>query len=222
VKTVANLNNPSLVRALAHPMRVRLLGILQERRSSPVELARELGEPLTHVSYHVRILNKLGLIRLVGETPVRGAVQHHYEAVGMARVSDETWGETPEIVKEAMIASALAEIGRSVSRAAALGGFERSDAHLTRTHLTVDERGWRELAGDLLRLLERAERVQRQSAERLKRSDHEGELQVSLVMMLCETQQPAEAVPSASHQPAEDRQVASSRRGRQRPAQPTG
>jgi DNA-binding transcriptional ArsR family regulator len=186
------------VRALAHPMRVQLLGILQERRSSPVELAREIGEPLTHVSYHVRILAQLGLIKLVKKTPRRGAVQHHYEAVGAAEVSDQAWSVTPAIVKQAMITSALGEVGRSMTHAATLGGFDRSDAHLTRTQLSLDEQAWEELAGELTRLLERAERLQDESAERAKRSGGEADMEVSLVMMLCEPRRPADGSAGSS------------------------
>jgi len=33
------------------------------------------------VSYHVRTLAQLELIKLVKKTPRRGAIEHHYEAV---------------------------------------------------------------------------------------------------------------------------------------------
>jgi DNA-binding transcriptional ArsR family regulator len=212
LKTIANLNDPSLVRALAHPLRARLLGILQERRASPRELAEELDAPLGNVSYHVRILASLKLIKLVKKTPRRGAIEHHYEAVSGAEISDRAWGETPGIVKQAMVTSALQEVGRSVNEAAALGGFERTDAHLTRTRLTLDERGWRELGGALKRLLDRAERIQEQSSERLKRSNHQGELHGSLVMMLFESL-PSLGGGTPSPEPARGR-AASGGRGR--------
>jgi DNA-binding transcriptional ArsR family regulator len=187
MKDLTNLNDPSLVRALAHPLRAQILGILQERRASPRELSDDLGAPLGNVSYHVRILAELKLIKLVKKTPRRGAIEHHYEAVTAAQVSDETWSATPGIVKQAMVSSALSEVGRSASGSAAAGGFERTDAHLTRTRLTLDERGWKELGDALMRVLERAERIQEQSAERLKRADHQGEMDATMVMMLFET-----------------------------------
>jgi DNA-binding transcriptional ArsR family regulator len=187
MKDLTNLNNPSLVRALAHPLRHQILGILQERRASPRELSEELGAPLGNVSYHVRILADLKLIKLVKKTPRRGAIEHHYEGVKGTEVTDETWSTTPPIVKQAMVGSTLAEIGRAVNGSAATGGFERPDAHLTRTRLKLDERGWEELADALMHLLERAERIQEQSTERLKRADHQGEMDATMVMMLFET-----------------------------------
>ena len=184
MKAITNLNEPSLVRALAHPLRAQILGVLQERRASPRELAEEFDAPLGNVSYHVRRLADLKLIRLVKKTPRRGAIEHHYEATSMAHITDQAWGKAPAIVKKSMVASALEEIGRSVSEGAALGGFDRSDAHLSRTRLVLDERGFAELAEAVMALLERADRIGEQSEQRLKRSDHEGERRASLVMML--------------------------------------
>ncbi len=201
MKAITNLNDPSLVRALAHPLRARILEALQERRASPRELADEFGEPLGNVSYHVRTLANLKLIKLVKKTPRRGAIEHHYVAVSSARVTDEAWASAPGVVKKAMVASALTEVGRSVGDAAAAGGFDREDAHLTRSPLVLDERGWGELAGGLEELLARAERIQEESQERLKRADRQSEISASLVMMLFEQTpnligSPAESTPS--------------------------
>lgn len=67
-----------MVRAIAHPLRLEILRALGER-ASPTELSRKLGEPLGTVSYHVRVLADLGLLRLVEQAPRRGAIEHYYE-----------------------------------------------------------------------------------------------------------------------------------------------
>ena len=68
-------------RALAHPLRVRILEVAGRRDEiSPVDLADELGEPLGVVSYHVRALATAGLLELAGRSFRRGAVKHHYKA----------------------------------------------------------------------------------------------------------------------------------------------
>jgi hypothetical protein len=53
---------------------------LYDREASPIELAKEMGEPLPNVSHHVRALHKLGALALVRERQVRGAVEHTYTA----------------------------------------------------------------------------------------------------------------------------------------------
>src|SRR2546423_12946983 len=66
-----DITDPRIAKAYAHPLRIHILGMLGDGVASPSEIAGELGAPLTHVSYHVRQLAGLGLIKLVKTT--RGA-----------------------------------------------------------------------------------------------------------------------------------------------------
>ncbi len=66
---------------VSHPIRARCWYALAERTLSPKELADELKEPLSDVSYHVRVLRDHGVIELVEETQIRGAVRHRYKAI---------------------------------------------------------------------------------------------------------------------------------------------
>jgi predicted ArsR family transcriptional regulator len=52
------------------------------RTLSPKELSQELQAPLSTVNYHVTELRKSGLLEIVGEEQVRGAIEHFYRAVG--------------------------------------------------------------------------------------------------------------------------------------------
>jgi DNA-binding transcriptional ArsR family regulator len=74
-------------RAMAHPMRGRILAALDGRELSPVELARELGASLGVTSYHVRVLADAGVVELARTTARRGAIQHHYRLRDTAAVS---------------------------------------------------------------------------------------------------------------------------------------
>jgi len=66
--------------ALAHPLRRRILRrmIKQRREMSPRELAGDLSEPLSALSYHVRVLAECEAIRLTRTKQVRGSTQHFY------------------------------------------------------------------------------------------------------------------------------------------------
>ena len=81
MKAINDINDPRLVKALAHPLRVRILGVLQDRVASPSDLAEELKAPLGNVSYHVRILAQLGLLKLVKKRPRRGAIEHYTKII---------------------------------------------------------------------------------------------------------------------------------------------
>ena len=152
---------------------MRILGLLEDQVASPSELAQKLHAPLGNVSYHVRILASLNLIRLVSETPRRGSVEHHYTAVAMPVISDEAWSNVPDIVKNAMVAAALEQAGATISAAATAGGFNRPEAHLSRVQLLLDDEGWQAMAEETRRWMERVDEIGREAAERLAdHSDH--------------------------------------------------
>ena len=73
-------SNQALLDALHHPLRRNLLRRYLESRVmlSPKELADLEKQSLSLVSYHVRQLDKLGAIKVVGHRQVRGALQHFY------------------------------------------------------------------------------------------------------------------------------------------------
>ena len=92
------------------------------------------------VSYHVRTLHQLGLIELVDETRVRGAVEHHYKAKARPVVSDEAWEQAPPIAKQAAVGSSLQMIDDYARASAAAGGFDPSDAALIRMSMKLTRR----------------------------------------------------------------------------------
>lgn len=66
------------LRALAHPVRLRMLSLLTGASLSAAELARELGITQANASYHVRLLERSGLARVVEEVVVRGGTARRY------------------------------------------------------------------------------------------------------------------------------------------------
>src|SRR3954469_3811474 len=112
-----------MVKALAHPMRVRILGALENRTARPSELAQELEVNLSLLSYHVRKLEALGLIKLVKEAQQRGAVEHFYALEQRPSVTEEAWAKTPDVVKQALLGAVLAQVSDQVNAAASAGGF---------------------------------------------------------------------------------------------------
>jgi DNA-binding transcriptional ArsR family regulator len=184
MKPQSDISDPRIIKALTHPLRIQILAALDERTASPSELADELGAPLGNVSYHVRQLAGLGLIKLVKRTPRRGAIEHHYKAVGRPQMTNDAWAGTPATVKDAVVGAALGDLGSAVTAAAASGGFSRPDAHLTRTQLTVDEKGWKDLDKELNATLARVQKISDDSAKRLAKAGQDGEQAATVVMML--------------------------------------
>lgn len=78
------MNWELLARANTHPLRVSIMEVLNidsGRILSPKDLSLELQSPLSTVNYHVTELRKCGLLEVVDERQVRGAIEHFYRPV---------------------------------------------------------------------------------------------------------------------------------------------
>jgi DNA-binding transcriptional ArsR family regulator len=82
---VRAVENVDVLRALADPTRLAILGVLMDQRDElPVmsvkELAARLGEPQTKLYRHVRQLEAVGLIRVAATRMVSGILEQRYQA----------------------------------------------------------------------------------------------------------------------------------------------
>jgi DNA-binding transcriptional ArsR family regulator len=189
-KQPAGLVDPRIAKALSHPMRGRILSILNERVASPNEIAEMIDERLPNVSYHVRALQNLGCIELVRTAQRRGAIEHYYRALVRPLFSDRDWKRLPRSARQAVSDVGLQLIWEDTSDAMRTGTFEsRADRHLSRTPLVLDDQGWGEV-NDLLRKVHaEAEGVAKKSAQRLAKASEEG-FSTRLVMMHFESKPP--------------------------------
>ena len=72
------LTLPSQVKALSHPIRTTILGLLHERAATVSELAVALGRPKSTVAHHVKVLAETGLVRVVRTRRVRAIDERFY------------------------------------------------------------------------------------------------------------------------------------------------
>jgi len=163
-----------LVKGVSHPVRTECLTILAQQVASPRELSELLRHDLSNVSYHVRVLDELGLIELVKEEPVRGAVAHFYKAVERPLLSQEDWEMVPPEVRKAISLYGWDSLIMDASKAVEKGTFDnRPDRHLTRTSLLLDDEGFNRLSKAMDELLETIFDEQAASAARRERSGEE-------------------------------------------------
>jgi DNA-binding transcriptional ArsR family regulator len=182
-RQTASAVDSRLAKALAHPLRVQLLAALNQGVASPNELAKKLDEPLTNVSYHVRMLHDLGTIELVETEPRRGALEHYYRAVVRPFFADREWKRLPKNARGSISDAVLQLVWDDTAEAIKTGIFdEREDRHLSRTVLALDEEGWEELNELLMGMIDRAMEIQAESASRATKADGET-FSVNLVMM---------------------------------------
>jgi DNA-binding transcriptional ArsR family regulator len=181
---ITNIDDPRYVKAISHPLRVRILAMLQERTASPSQLSEWLGATLGTTAYHVRALHKLGLIELADETRVRGAIEHHYRAGKRPMISEEAWAAAPPIAKQAAVGSSLQMINEYASRSAAQGGFDRAEAHLSRSSIELDDKGWDQLNKAALKFVEQVEKIELACKERQAKKPHGEDVGSAAVVLM--------------------------------------
>jgi DNA-binding transcriptional ArsR family regulator len=186
MRPIKSINDPRYVKAMSHPIRVRLMAILDERTATPNELSKLVGATLGTTAYHVRTLERLGLLKLVKETKVRGAIQHHYRARARPFVTKAGWESAAPIAKQAAVSSTLSVMTDYAQASAAAGGFDRGDAHLTRTLLRLDEQAFKELGKACDALVAKAEEIESRAAKRAKSDPAAALTDVALGLMLFE------------------------------------
>ena len=72
------LTEPSQVKAIGHPLRTTILGLLHERAATVNELAVALERPKSTVAHHVKVLSEAGLVQVVRTRRVRAIEERFY------------------------------------------------------------------------------------------------------------------------------------------------
>lgn len=164
-----------LVKALNHPVRVKALTILTERIASPKEIADIIDAPLSNVSYHVRVLDELGLVEIMEEENVRGSVAHFYKAVERPLIDNPDWEKLDPTVRSAFSGYVIETLMSDAARSLAADVFDRrEDRHLSRTSLLLDERAWQRVSEIQSKALDQILKEQAAATVRLAKSGKQG------------------------------------------------
>src|SRR5215218_4582807 len=134
-----------IAKALAHPLRARILQRLGERVASPGDLAVELDAPLGVVSYHVRMLRDYDCVELVRTEPRRGALQHFYRATARPVLEEDQWRSLPSGLRKELAGATIQELVDDLGSSADAGLLEDADVLINRTPLELDERAFKKL-----------------------------------------------------------------------------
>jgi hypothetical protein len=177
--TRAERDRSTSATVLAHPLRVRILEILNERDMSPVEFCREGFAPdtmdVSHVAYHFRELAQYGCLNVIEENKRRGSIEHVYRGIGRAYFSDTEWagiepGERARISKT-VFQGLLARV-EGAMMAETFDAAE--DRHLSWIAMQLDEQGWREMSTALAAVFGELEQIRADAEARLADSGDQG------------------------------------------------
>jgi len=156
---VFDVDTPERMKALADPLRQRLLATFVQQPGTVKDVAARLGEPITKLYRHVDQLVAAGFLRVSGEQRRRGAIERSFEAVASRYVVAPPTGEDRVTQGDAMVRAAVEQVLASARKT------EGSDGrlHLMRAAVRLTPAALRSLEDKLRQLL--VEHVSDEGAE---------------------------------------------------------
>lgn len=166
-----------LAKALANPMRARIMTELSVRPLSPSQFQAISGGNLGNIARYFRQLEEWDYAEVI-ETRRggrrRGGVEHIYRRTQANLIETEEWELLPSFLREDISANMLASYFARVNEAVEAGTFDaETDRHLSWDKPTLDRQAWEELSARLDEVLDSLPDLARESAQRMKESGEE-------------------------------------------------
>jgi DNA-binding transcriptional ArsR family regulator len=170
--------------ALKHPLRVRILEVLNEGPRSPSQFVEEGLIPKEHyssyqqalslASYHFRELQKDGCLEVIESIPRRGAVEHVYRGQAQVFFDDAEFEALPRETRRKLSRISMQGLIARADRAIREGTFDRrANRHLTWMPMQLDERGWEEAVATLAATFNELTQIRRDASDRIAASGEE-------------------------------------------------
>jgi hypothetical protein len=177
-----------LVRALAHPLRIKILEVLTERVASPNLLSNQLDAGLSHVAYHTRALDKCGCLDLVDTAQRRGATEHFYKAAPHSFIGDRIWRRVPRALLGGVSGATLQSFMDRAVAALEAGTIDaREDTTLYWMPVRLDEQGWDKVTAAMEETVDKVLAIQAESQQRLTRRKGRGAISAIIGVASFET-----------------------------------
>jgi DNA-binding transcriptional ArsR family regulator len=173
----------TVAEAVRHPLRVRILEVLNEQDMSPTEFV-EAGyvdfffaerPSVSDIAYHFRELADFGCLEGVAQRKARGSVATTYRGVARAAFVGKDWTDMSDKEQRAISRTVAQGLIARIDGAMSADTFNsRDDRQLSWFAMQVDERGWREAAEVLADAYYAVDRIRRDADARLKETGEKG------------------------------------------------
>lgn len=163
-----------MARAFGHPQRVRIMELLNERESaSAADISRIVGIHTSNLSYHFGVLAECDCIELVERVPVRGTMKSVYRSKQPTMLADLAWTSLSKDVRSDISKTVLNNSIRRLGDALAAVTFDsKENRHLSLQTVSVDWKGWEEIAVLMDRTMEQVAEIEKQAQERTSEREH--------------------------------------------------
>lgn len=162
-------------KAVATPLRVRILVELTRRRMSPSAFHSRFGGGTPHhVAVEFSRLEEMGCIERVDQKRGQGRnglAERVYQGVRRSLFDIDAWKELPNSLRTDVTSMTYTTLIERLADAAKAGVLDaRDDRHLTWTGLKYDQRAWEVLLASLRKLFGRSLEIHKSSDLRIKAS----------------------------------------------------
>jgi DNA-binding transcriptional ArsR family regulator len=130
---VLTIEEPERLRAVADPTRGRIIALLNQRAASTTELAAVLGMPKGTVGHHLKVLEKVKLVRVVRTRKVRALTEKYYGRAARLFILKSADESAPDEIRGGGITAMMLRQG--ADEALAAGGDSKSEAGIVRVRL---------------------------------------------------------------------------------------
>lgn len=164
-----------LVKALDHVLRQHILLAAVQRKVSPNELSKLLGEGLSQISYHVKVLHEDcdEMLELVATEPRRGAIEHYYRASAKTLLPAKAW-RVKKGLRGVIGAGFASDLFNDLGEALEAGKLSGSHDHIARIPLVLDAEGKRNVKAIAERATREAEEEQHAASKRMAKANGDG------------------------------------------------
>jgi DNA-binding transcriptional ArsR family regulator len=177
-----------LVKALAHPLRIKILEILSERIASPNRISGDIDAGLSHVAYHTRALDKCGCLELVDTAQRRGATEHFYKASPHSFIGDRIWRRVPRALLGGVSGATLQSFMDRAVAALEAGTIDgREDTTLHWMPVLLDEQGWDKVTVTMKETVNKVLAIQAESRGRITKRKGRGAISAIIGVASFET-----------------------------------
>lgn len=76
------------IKALSSPYRISIIEAFNGEEATAKHISSKIGEPHSKVNYHIKLLAKVGLLKLVKESPKYGVIEKYYQPIAKSFVID--------------------------------------------------------------------------------------------------------------------------------------
>ena len=175
--------DPTVAKALSHPLRSHILATLGDRIASPKEIADELGIEPRDLDYHFKVLIEVSMIRLVRTEKRRGVREHFYELeTPLIYIDDHEWRQMPKPLQSSFSAALLRMVMGEAVEALRAGTFNAGNNHQSRTQMILDQSGWNKLMKLMDETLEKVLEIRTEHTADRKNAHGEG-IPIEVYMM---------------------------------------